>query len=276
MKRISSIGIAVGVTALLGGSALAQPDYDDEFEAGVEVEEDLDDADPEVEVDVDVEPEPYDATRPAQTAPPPPPPERTTVVVDPVPAQQPQVEEYRLRSEIGIQVSVGGGATGFIDGDARDFTDPGGAWEARVAIGTRYPLAIEAAYIGGAQDVEALGLDEDAIMLSNGAEASARLNVLGGQFPVQPYVLAGAAWKRYDLTNTQFNTSSLNGEENVVEIPVGAGIGFKAGPVRIDARGTYRPAFYDDLVRVDAGPGDVDPGADLDSWRGTLSGGFEF
>lgn len=284
MKRISSLAIALGVTALLGGTALAQSsDYDDDFD---EFGETTDDDDVDVDVDVDVEPDPMTEPSPDPMAQPRQQPqqqpqaaterETTTVVVQPQPEAEPESDEYEVRSAVGINVMVGGGLTGFIKDQTTDYTDLGGAWEARVAVGTKYPFSVEAAYLGGAQDVDALGLEDGAILLGNGAELGARVNVLSGMTPVQPFLTAGAAWKRYDITNSDFNTSNLNDEENVLEIPVGAGIGFTAGPLLLDLRGTYRPAFFDDMTRTGEDDIDEDSATDLDNWRASLNAGFAF
>jgi hypothetical protein len=281
MKRISSLGIAVGVTALLGGTAVAQSDDygDDPYEADMQDEGDVD-----VDVDVNVEPAPYDDTQPPAQQPQAQQPqpthtterETTTVVVQPQPAPEPVEEEYAIRSAIGVNVTIGGGLTHFIKDQTTGFTDLGGAWEARIAVGTRYPFSVEAAYLGGVQDMDALGLDADAMLLANGAELGARFNVLSGVTPVQPFVTAGAAWKRYDITNSDFNTSNLNNEENVLEIPLGAGIAFNAGPLLLDLRGTYRPAFFDDMTRTGEDEFGEDSATDLDNWRASLNAGFAF
>src|SRR6185295_12788955 len=56
-------------------------------------------------------------------------------------------------SRIGVGLTLGGGATGFWQEGTRGFVDTGGMWEARLAFGTRLPVAFEAAYVGSAQGI---------------------------------------------------------------------------------------------------------------------------
>jgi len=65
---------------------------------------------------------------------------------------------------------------------------------------------------------------------------------------VQPFLYGGIAWRRYTLTNESFNTSDVNGRDDVMEVPVGIGAAYHAGNVLIDARAELRGAFFNDLV----------------------------
>src|SRR4029453_13089264 len=112
----------------------------------------------------------------------------------------------------GMSVSAGGGVTAFADDKMRDVTDTAGSWEARLTLGTRERVAVEAAYLGSAQAIDSLGLDSDAVLVSKRP---------------QPYVLAGAAWRRYEVTNASFNTSSLNNQDDVLEAPLGLGLSYR-------------------------------------------------
>jgi hypothetical protein len=173
---------------------------------------------------------------------------------------------------IGVGLSIGGGGFGFVDSTARDFTDVGGSWEARLSVGTRSPIALEAAYVGSAQGIDAIGLDPDAILVGNGVEGVARINL--GRAEIQPFVFGGAGWRHYRVTNADFNLSNVSNRDNVLEVPLGAGLAWRTGGVFFDVRGTYRLAFFDDLISP--GPADAFSGADLDSWNATLRLGFEF
>jgi outer membrane protein OmpA-like peptidoglycan-associated protein len=172
---------------------------------------------------------------------------------------------------LGMSLSVGGGVTAFADDEMREFADLAGSWEARLVLGTRQRLAVEAAYLGSAQSVDSLGLDQDAVLVSNGVGGALRLNFLTDRF--QPYVLAGAAWRRYDLVNSSFNTSSLNDEDDVLETPVGIGFSYRVERVILDGRGVYRRVFYDDLIQDSAAGPDA---PNLHSWGANLMAGFEF
>jgi hypothetical protein len=161
---------------------------------------------------------------------------------------------------------VGGGVRGFTKEDARDFIDEGGAWDARVLFGSRSIIALEAAYVGSASDVAALGLDPDATLMQNGVEGALRLNILTGMW--QPYVLAGAGWSRYTVTNEDFNTSSVEGEDDVAQFPLGAGVAFRYEGLVLDARGVYRPTASAELIPDDDG--------NMPSWAADLTAGIEF
>jgi hypothetical protein len=185
-------------------------------------------------------------------------------------------------TRFGMSVTLGGGVVDFMDGEARDLGDMGGAWEARLAVGTRMPIALEAAYVGAAHDVNALGLDDSAVLIGTTAEADLRLNIasLFGAWTVQPYVFGGIGYTRYDVTNDDFNTSSVNDEEELGHIPVGAGIGYQVAGLLLDVRGTMRPAFEDDLVAEPATEDDpldeTDTATDLDTWSVAARAGWEF
>lgn len=193
------------------------------------------------------------------------------LVATPANAEDETTKRSNVILDWGLSASVGGGVVGFTDEDTRDFADVGGTWEARVAVGTRERVAFEAAYIGGAQGVDALGLDGDAVLLSTGIEGNVRLNLIEEQ-GFQPYLLAGVGWKRYDVTNADFNTSSLADDDNVVEIPLGVGIGYRYERVIVDVRGMFRPSANEDLIAVDEGADE----ATLANWAATLRVGAEF
>jgi peptidoglycan-associated lipoprotein len=208
-----------------------------------------------------------------------------SVAVAPLPAEAPVTYvdddddgDDHLMTRFGMALTVGGGVVDFLDDDARALGDMGGAWEARLTLGTRSPLAIEAAYVGSAHNIDALGLDGNAVLLGTAVETDLRVNFTTG--PVQPYVFGGLGYTRYDVTNEDFNTSSVNDEEQMGHIPVGAGIGTQWGGFLLDLRGTVRPAFEDDLVDEPALEDDpldeTDTATDLDTWSVAARMGWEF
>ena len=164
-----------------------------------------------------------------------------------------------LPTGFGTSIQIGGGVTGFIDDAADAVLGTGGNWTARLVLGTRFPVAVEAAYIGTANDISALGLDDDALAVSHGFEGAVRWNIVStfldrmnvGSVFVDPYVFGGIAYKNYSLANEDFNTSSVGDSDNVGEIPVGGGIALSMGRFIVDARGEYRAAFSDDLLGND-------------------------
>src|SRR5215831_7977102 len=82
----------------------------------------------------------------------------------------------KLLTPYGESLSVGGGVVNFVGDTARNVTDVGGYWDVRLAFGTRTPIGIEAAYIGAAQNVTAVGMT-NAFLVRNGMEANARINI---------------------------------------------------------------------------------------------------
>ena len=143
-----------------------------------------------------------------------------------------------------------------------------------------------------AETVEAMSIDEEAfaeafsfnmdpdeltrLLMSmsstraSSAEANLRLNLT--TTAIKPYLVAGAGWKHYAVSNTDVNTSSLEDSDNVLEVPLGVGIGYSFNGFIADVRGTYRPAFDDDLIRSDIGNDDTG----LDTWKVGANIGFEF
>lgn len=202
-------------------------------------------------------------TDPDPTDPAPPPPPQPAPVIEPTappapPIQQPVTnvnvivededeDDMWSMDKLGWSLSLGGGVTGFTGDTMRDTTNDGGNWSVRAGLGTRMPLTLEAAYIGSAQEIDALGLDTSAVLVGNGIQGNLRVNGTMGDIPVQPFLYGGVAWRRYQLQNTDFNTSDVSGEDDVFEIPLGVGVGFKTSGFTIDVRGEYRHAFSEDL-----------------------------
>lgn len=221
---------------------------------------------PDVDVDVDVDVDP--------NVPPPQPPtyemrsrtfEMTTVEVEPRPA-----------SGFGVAISAGGGFTDFVNETARKSTAVGGAWDVRATIGTRSYLAAEVAYVGSAQAIDALGLDDDAILVGNGVQGAVRVNF--SRNPLQPFAFAGVAWRHFELTNVDTNTSDVSGEDDVIEIPVGLGLAYRNRGLFLDLRGEFRPTTQEDLMPpLDDDEFLADDGeAALHRWGVNATIGYEF
>lgn len=182
-----------------------------------------------------------------------------------------------VATPMGMSLSFGAGVVGFRDGGFRDLADTGAAWEVRLAIGTRLPLALELAYIGSAQDLHVLGLDEDALLVSHGAEAGLRVNFANlsryAPLGIQPYIAGGVAIRRYSIVNESFNTSSVAGDDTVYEFPIGVGLGLRAMRAMVDLRGSYRFSFYEDLITRDLE--EAEAASAMDNWNLILTGGVE-
>lgn len=174
--------------------------------------------------------------------------------------------------EYGLNLTAGGGVGGFTQEEMRDTTKVGGLWDVRAAFGTRKPLGIEAAYIGSAQAIDAIGLDANAILIGNAVEALARVNVLP-EDDIGPYLFVGGAWKRYDLTNVDTNTSDVSDYDNLLEIPMGIGFAYRSGNFVGDLRGEFRASAYADLVPM--GDGTADSAA-MHTWGASARVGYAF
>ncbi|HEY6726403.1 MAG TPA: hypothetical protein VI197_20345, partial [Polyangiaceae bacterium] len=155
---------------------------------------------------------------------------------------------------------------GFMEESARDTVDSFGVWEGRLVYGTRRTLGVEAGYTGALGGVDALGLDDNARLLSNSVEGALRLHLLAGMW--QPYLLAGAGWQRYTITSEDYNTSSLVDNDDQVVFPLGVGLSMRYEGFLADARGVYRPTLAADLIPA--------AGSDMATWTGSLSAGAEF
>lgn len=230
MKNTKLLGLVFAAASLLVAGPVVAQDYDDE-----EVAE-------PIEID-----EPYEEPEPLVE-------DRGSDTLTPM----------------GMGVQIGGGAVGFTDGDFNDFVDVGGGWEGRVLFGTRTLLGFEAAYNGSANDIDTFGVEDDAILLSNGVEGAFRLNL--STTPVKPYILAGAGWKHYEVENTDVNTSSLQDADDVIEFPLGAGLSYSYNRFIADLRGTFRPTIDNEMLRSEV----ANDEAELHNWRAGANVGFEF
>ncbi len=164
----------------------------------------------------------------------------------------------------GMAAFIGGGGTGFAYSGAMDAAHPGGEWEGRFVIGTRSNIAGEIAYLGSAQGMKALGVENTAYLMSNGLEGNLRLNFLTGI--IQPYVSAGLGYRHYSMQGTSFNTSSVASSDNVGEIPLAVGLAFRYKGFVAELRGAYNASFVSALI----------PNTPLSTWNADARVGWEF
>jgi hypothetical protein len=149
-------------------------------------------------------------------------------------------------------------------------TGGGGYWSARIVGGMRRIVGLEGAYVGSARSIDALGLDRNARLISNGLEGALRLNapiVSRNQMAlVEPFGFIGLGWSHYNVTNTNINMSDVASSDDVMTMPFGGGIAFGYGALMADARFTYRKIYNNDLVL----------GRNLDTWGVGGQIGFGF
>ncbi len=167
-----------------------------------------------------------------------------------------------------IGVTAGIGMIGFSDDQTNNLIGNGGVWEVRGIFGLHSPLALEAAYRGSAQSVS-IPLT-DLTLIGNGLEGDLRLNL--GSYIVQPYVVGGAGWKHYTLRNHDMQVD-IKSDDDVLELPAGAGVSFYAAPVMVDLRGTYRWAFDDEILKNRA---EFQQQESLNNWSATARVGVAF
>lgn len=171
-----------------------------------------------------------------------------------------------LISRIGLSADVGGGVSTFVNQAMDEITDTGGAWTARVTVGTRSYIGGEVAYTGTANALRTLGVDDRAILLSNGVEGLLRVNAGVGDW--QPYAVAGYSYRRFEVRNTASNTSAVANEDDDSSIPVGVGLAYRFRGLVADTRFAVQPSVRSNLL----------PSANSNPLSISLNGkiGFEF
>ena len=194
------------------------------------------------------------------------------------------VIEKALLTPVGVYGAVGGGVGDFTQPSASGATNVGGNWDARLGIGTRSVLGIEADYNGGARDISALGLENQAFLMNNGIEGVARLNVPitvpNTKTLVEPYTFGGVGWQHYDLVDAGSplgghpnNTSDVQNTDDIMTVPLGVGLDFGFSGFTLGARATYRQALFNDLL---GSPTSSFDRTSLNSWETGATLGFEF
>lgn len=171
---------------------------------------------------------------------------------------------------LGAGILVGGGFEDFTNNTMRNMTGTAGTWTARVLAGTRRFVGAEAAYVGNARSIDALGLQSSATLVSNGVEGNVRVNVpvvMRRAQLLEPFGFVGLGWQHYQVTNTNTFTSDVTRDDDVMALPVGGGLEYAIGRFMADARFTYRATYYNDLLRA---------GGNLNSWGMGGQIGFSF
>src|SRR5262245_12223636 len=174
----------------------------------------------------------------------------------------------------GIAVTAGGGVMGFTDKGMRDNTTVAGAWDVLAQFSTKSWLSIEGQYLGTASSIDSLVGGKSANLVGHAIGGDVRFNALPDD-AWQPYGFVGAAYRRYDVTGASFSTSDagMNDSDNLLEIPVGAGLAYREGNLVVDVRGTFRAAVDSALVLKSATATDYVP---MHNWAATARIGWEF
>jgi hypothetical protein len=236
-----------------GGTSLADPDTDTDADVDVDVNVQTP---PTAQTDPDVR----IYTPPAATTTPYQDPNRLTPMnraVEPVPTPFDHPDRYQRTGwrKVGGALMLGGGFEDFTNSNLQSMTGAGGAWNVRAVAGTYSIIGLEAAYIGSARSINALGLDSNATLISNGAEGALRLNVplLQGYSLVEPFGFVGLGWSRYNVVNTDTQSAAVAERDDVMTLPYGGGLAFAYRAFMADARFTYRYTYRNDLMRTAGG-----------------------
>lgn len=196
---------------------------------------------------------------------------RSEVQATPPPQQQArQPERKRARfSPYLVSFAVGAGASDFVRDSYRSRTGTAAAWDARLTIGTRTPLALEIGYVGTAQEIHD-PFGPDPTLASNSLEGNLRFNLT--IWRIQPFLLGGVGWLNYhsygrDKAPTA--QAEFNHDANSVVVPMGGGLAAYIGKHgMIDARFTYRLVPNKDLT--------PDLTQRPDNWTALLRAGYAF
>jgi hypothetical protein len=186
-----------------------------------------------------------------------------------------------LQSGIGVSTILGGGVAGFTDTTMRDTTsDVGGLWNLRVTLGSHIPLGIDLSYLGTATNINGLPGGQSGTLIGTTVEGALRYNMLPHHI-VTPYLFAGVGWQRYDVaeTNVSLSDSGMNDRDNLLEFPMGAGLGYRMNGFVGELRGTFRAATEQNLVlRTASVPGSPtsDDFAPMHTWEASAALGYEF
>jgi hypothetical protein len=189
--------------------------------------------------------------------------------------------DEHLATDMGVALMLGGGSVTRLTDREENATSPGGAWHARLVIGTRSFVAGEAAYVGSAAPVQpdVVGTD-DVLLLSNGGEGALRAQVpvvvgIRQDVLVAPFATAGVGVQVHDLMNQELEIlgDRMVGNDFTVHVPVGGGLMVASEGFIADARLAYRPAVANDR-RVFGTPSRFDNAIDEVAVTGSI--GVEF
>jgi hypothetical protein len=173
-------------------------------------------------------------------------------------------------TRVGMGLLVGGGFEDFSNGAIRSMTGDGGYWNARVVVGTRQFVGLEAAYVGDARSISGLGLAGNSTLTSNGVEGVARVNIPIVQGPslIEPFGFVGIGWAHYHVSDNNAATSDVATSDDVMTVPYGGGLELAYRGFMADARFTYRQTYDNNLL---------DPnGGNLNNWGVGGQIGFEY
>ncbi|UQA59756.1 hypothetical protein E8A73_004430 [Polyangium aurulentum] len=157
-----------------------------------------------------------------------------------------------------LSVEGGAGIVGFVGGAA----SLGPAWNVRVSGAVSDRFVLEGNYVGGLSERADTG---DSLVMT-ALDAGGRYNILlPDQSPVVPFVGAGVGYAGF---------AGRYGDAATLIVPVNGGVErMLTENIKVGARFTFRPAFFDDLG-TDLPGSRGQPGADTWSLLAQVGGGF--
>lgn len=187
----------------------------------------------------------------------------------------------RPASGIGVGLSVGGGIMGFTSPTVRDSTSAlGGLWDVHATFGTYLPIALELDYVGAATHIASPIAPVSSTLVSTTFEGDVRVNIMPHAL-WNPYVFVGLGWQHFSIDNSSFSLSDtgIKTSDDVMDVPVGAGVMYRMGSWLANVRGTFRSTQNSNLI-LEAPTlqtrGSGNTFAPMHSWEASLSLGYEF
>lgn len=180
--------------------------------------------------------------------------EKTTIInVEPqavnpqaLPADQQRADEdsHKVTKDSdmrGVTVLLGGGVEGYTGGLAPEI-NPGPSWGVGVGLRPTKVVGVELGYSGAVNSIETSGRDAlssgNADIVRNGGAAMATVGL--SATPVQPYLLGGVGFDRY---NIRHNDTGDFRDDTVGNVPLGVGLRSQVSNFTADLRGTYGVLF---------------------------------
>lgn len=141
----------------------------------------------------------------------------------------------------GPMIMLGGGVEGY-SGELADQLRLGPGWGVTAALRPLKAMTLEAGYSGAVNEVNAHtgvagGVVSGADLVRNGGHLA---TTVGLPTPIQPYVLAGIGFSRYDFRGIQGVDFQ---DDTIGNIPLGGGVRYQMGNFAADARFDYNVQF---------------------------------
>jgi Outer membrane protein beta-barrel domain len=174
----------------------------------------------------------------------------------------------------GLTVQLGGGVEGYTSSLASDI-NPGVAYGATLVLKPTKVLGLEVGYSGAVNNfdrnsVAASVTTSGPDIIRNGGQAVATVGLTAA--PLQPYVLAGLGLSHYNVRGSAPGFQ----DDNVGNVPVGAGLRLYVGNFTADARVNYN-VLFDQEFAGSVPPADVTlPVGETFSKGGSYTGTLNF